>query len=166
MKAQFRFQFKLANVDQKQMIQAWIAQEHIAKWLHGQGLRNTLEDLEKFFQGSSWAKHWIAYDGSTPFAYLLTSEEGKEALTLDLFICDLSYLGRGLGVQLIHEFVMSQFPSKKEVLIDPEATNTRAIHVYTKAGFEVTGEFIAPWHPVPHLQMRLKIEDLLKKMKG
>ncbi|MBS0606180.1 MAG: GNAT family N-acetyltransferase [Verrucomicrobia bacterium] len=166
MKAPFRFHFKLADASQKQMIQAWIAQEHIHEWLHGKGLRNTLEDLEKFFQGSSWAKHWIAYDGQTPFAYLLTSEKGKDAITLDLFICDLNYLGRGLGVQLIQEFVLSQFSNKKEVLIDPEATNTRAIHVYTKAGFETTGKFIASWHPVPHLQMRLKTELLLKKMKG
>lgn len=164
MKATFRFRFKLAEASQKQLIQTWIAQEHIAKWLHSKGLANTLEDLEKFFQGSSWAKHWIAYDAKTPFAYLLTSEKGADAITLDLFICDLNYLGKGIGVQLIHEFVLSQFSNKKEVLIDPEETNLRAIHVYTKAGFETTGKFIASWHPVPHLQMRLKIEDLLRKM--
>ena len=49
----------------------------------------------------------------------------------------------------------------KKVLIDPEATNKRAIHVYQKVGFKIIGEFIASWHPVPHYQMELYMKDLL-----
>jgi RimJ/RimL family protein N-acetyltransferase len=49
------------------------------------------------------------------------------------------------------------------VLIDPEISNERAVHVYKKAGFEIIGEFIAPWHPVPHYKMKLCIEDLKKE---
>lgn len=55
------------------------------------------------------------------------------------------------------------FPHVKRVLIDPEATNTRAIHAYQKAGFKIVGEFIASWHPVPHYQMELQMKDLLKE---
>lgn len=62
---------------------------------------------------------------------------------------------------LIREFLTSQFPNVKKVLIDPETANKRAIHVYQKAGFKIIGEFIASWHPVPHYQMELYIEDLL-----
>jgi RimJ/RimL family protein N-acetyltransferase len=51
--------------------------------------------------------------------------------------------------------------SYRTVLIDPEATNTRAIHVYQKVGFKIVGEFIASWHPVPHYQMELHMKDLL-----
>ncbi len=47
------------------------------------------------------------------------------------------------------------------MLIDPEATNTKAIHVYEKVGFKIIGEFIASWHPVPHYQMSLEMKDLL-----
>ena len=47
---------------------------------------------------------------------------------------------------------------QKVLRIDPEATNTRAIHVYEKIGFKITGEFIASWHPVPHYQMELNME--------
>jgi RimJ/RimL family protein N-acetyltransferase len=156
-----RFTFKLAENSQRKLIHDWLAQEHIKEWLHGKGLQNTLEDLEKFFQGNSLGQHWIADDGDTPFAYLLTSREGEEAITLDLFICDLNYLGKGLSVQMIQEFLLSQFPHVKEVLIDPEATNTRAIHVYEKVGFCIIGEFIATWHPVPHTKMRLDMKKLL-----
>lgn len=159
----FRFTFKRVQRSQRTLIHDWIAQKHIAEWLHGTGLKNTLEDLEKFFEGSSWGQHWIAYDHDTAFGYLLTSDEGEDAITLDLFICDLNYLGKGLSVQMIQEFLISQFSNKKEVLIDPEATNTRAIHVYKKAGFHIIGEFIAKWHPVPHYKMRLNMKELIEK---
>lgn len=158
-----RFIFKLAKPEDKQRIISWLEQEHIQKWLHGTGLKNLLQNLDKFFKGTSDSQHWIAYDRGTPFAYLLTSPEGKDAITLDLFICDLKFLGKGLAVPMIKDFLISQFSDKKEVLIDPEAANTRAIHVYQKAGFKIVGEFIASWHPVPHFQMRLFMKDLLER---
>lgn len=92
----------------------------------------------------------------------MTSEDGEDAITLDLFICDLNYLGKGIAVPMIREFLISQFPNVKRVLIDPEATNKRAIHVYQKVGFKIIREFIASWHPVLHYQMELYMDDLLK----
>ncbi len=157
----FRFTFKPAEQRQCLLIHAWLAQEHIKAWLHGDGLKNTLEDLENFFKGSSIHQHWIVYETDIPFGYLLTSDAGENAITLDLFICDLNYLGKGLSVQMIHEFLLSRFPHVKKVLIDPEATNTRAVHVYQKAGFRIVGEFIARWHPVLHYQMQLDVEKNL-----
>lgn len=159
--AKFRFTFKPVNRFQRSLIHDWLAQEHISQWLHGQGLQNTFVDLDKSFEGSSWGQHWIAYDEDTPFAYLITSDEGEDAATLDLFICDLNYLSKGLSVQMIQEFLVSHFSNKKEILIDPEASNTRAIHVYEKAGFRIIGEFIAKWHPVLHYKMRLSMKDLI-----
>lgn len=61
---------------------------------------------------------------------------------------------------MIHEFIVSQFSDSKIVLIDPEISNARAVHVYKKAGFKMSGEFIASWHPVPHYNMRLNEDDL------
>ncbi len=159
----FRFTFRLAEPSQRQLIHDWLAQEHIRQWLHGDGLCNTHRGLDEFFTGSSWAQHWIAYDGDTPFAYLLTGEDGNDAITLDLFICDLNYLGRGFGAQMIREFLMSQFSHKTEVLIDPEATNSRAIHVYQKVGFRIIGSFVASWHPVLHYKLRLDMKKLMQK---
>ncbi len=156
----FRFAFRAAAPSQKALIHEWLAQDYIAEWIHGQGLQNTFQGLEKFFKGTSDTHYWIAYDQNVPFAFLITSEDGNDAITLDVFICDRAYLGKGLSVQLIHEFLLSQFPHKKRVMIDPEASNTRAIHVYQKAGFKITGEFIASWHPVPHLQKELDMKVL------
>ena len=62
---------------------------------------------------------------------------------------------------MIREFLINHFSNVKRVLIDPEATNKRAIHVYQKVGFKIIGEFIASWHPVTHYQMELYMKDLL-----
>ena len=158
----FKFCFQPVQEDQKKLIHDWIAQDHIKEWLHGDGLRNLIEDLDNFFKRTSRGKHWIAYDKHIPFAYLLTSEASEDALTLDVFICDLNYLGKGLSVQMIQEFLISQFSYKKRILIDPEVTNVRAVHVYKKVGFRIVGEFIAAWHPVPHYKMELEMQDLIK----
>ncbi len=154
------FTFKLAEPNQKELIVDWLKQDHIQKWVHGVGLKNLLDNLDRFFKGTSNSAHWIAYHNKTPFSYLLTSPEGADAITLDLFICNLDFLGRGLAVPMIKTFLLTHFSHKKEILIDPEATNTRAIHVYEKVGFKTTHQFIAPWHPVPHCQMHLYMKNL------
>ncbi len=66
------------------------------------------------------------------------SKEGA-AITLDLLIGEADYLGKGLSHIVIQEFLLSQFPNVSEVLIDPEATNSHAIHVYEKVGFHHLG---------------------------
>lgn len=152
--------FAHAKASQRSLLHRWFAEPHIQKWMHGVGLQNTINGLEKFFQGRSTTTYWIGYDREVPFAFLITSPEGTDAITLDLFICDLKYLGRGLAVPMIREFLLSQFPAIKRVLIDPEATNVRAIHVYQKVGFKIIGEFIASWHPVPHYLMELHMENM------
>lgn len=183
-KSSFRFIFKPVVDSQRELIHTWLQQDYIGKWIHGQGLRNTLVGLEKFIQYQSEGKgldrkseitqHWIGYDDEKPFVYLLTSNVFKDAadeyakyseteglvITLDMFICDADYLGRGLASDVIREFLLSQFPDVSEVFIDPEKKNERAVHVYQKAGFRIVGEFIAPWHPVPHYIMKLNMKNL------
>lgn len=155
------FYFKHVKPSQGTLLRQWFQQAHIKEWMHGIGLQNTLNGLEKFFEGKSDTTYWIGYDKDIPFAFLITSPEGKDAITLDLFICDLNYLGKGIAVPMIKEFLRSHFSHMTRVLIDPEATNTRAIHVYQKVGFKIVGEFIASWHPVPHYQMELLMKNLL-----
>lgn len=156
------FHFAPAKSEQRTLLHQWFEQKHIKEWMHGVGLQNTLNGLEKFFKNASTTTYWIGYDNETSFAFLITSPEGEDAITLDLFICDVNYLGKGLSVPMIKTFLLKQFPHVKKVLIDPEATNKKAIHVYQKVGFKITGEFIASWHPVPHYQMELNMQDLIK----
>ena len=180
----FRFIFKPALESQRELIHGCLKQDYIAEWIHGQGLQNTLEGLEKFIQQQAQGKgldrqseitqHWIGYDGDLPFVYLLTSNVFKNAgdeyskyseaeglaITLDIFIGNSKYLGKGLAAAVIKEFLLSQFSDITEVFIDPEKRNEKAVHVYQKVGFRIVGEFIASWHPVPHHIMKLNMKNL------
>lgn len=163
-----RFNFKSVDTAHRSLVHSWLTQPYVAKWFYGQGLENTLKHLEEFLQGSSQSQYWLAYDKEHPFAFFITSsvdkphdvlaswcsEEG-EAITLDMLIGDTHYLGKGLSHILIQEFLDSQFPQVAEVLIDPEATNSHAIHVYKKIGFKILGKFIPSHSPHSHYMMHL-----------
>lgn len=173
------FNFKPAQVSQRELIHNWLKQDYISEWIHGVGLKNTLNGLEKFFQYCSEGKsinrqmnitqHWIGYDGDIPFVYLLTSnvfknEDNEYAkysntngpiITLDIFIGNKDYVGKGFAAHVIKEFLQCEFSDVTEVFIDPEQCNNKAIHVYEKVGFKKVGEFIAAWHKVPHYIMKL-----------
>jgi len=154
------FEFAPAQPSSRTLIHQWLSQPYISEWIHGVGLQNTLTGLEMFFEGKGDMTYWMGYVDGVPFAFLITSFADEDAITLDLFICNAAYLGKGLAVPMIHTFLKRHFSHIKRVLIDPEATNAKAIHVYKKAGFKITGEFIASWHPVPHYQMELYMKDL------
>lgn len=162
----------------------WFQKEHVKEYYYGTGLENTLKNLDLFTNG---IKHngeysfelWIACIGSKPFGFLMTSlvegplntndpidkwyEEGKVSITLDLLIGEEEYLGRGLGHRMIQEFLLDKFPHTSKVLIDPAVTNTKAIHVYEKAGFEKIEQFTPAHDPKLHYMMHLKMDDLKAK---
>jgi GNAT superfamily N-acetyltransferase len=167
------FNFKPVDGAHRALVHSWLIQPHVTKWFYGQGLQNTFNHLDEFLQGSSQSQYWLAYDNNHPFAFLITSTVSKPedeltrwcsedglAITLDMLIGDTSYLGKGLSSILIREFLLSQFPEVAEVLIDPEATNSRAVHVYQKVGFNILEEFIPSHSPNPHFMMRLNMKKL------
>lgn len=164
--------------EHRELVRTWLHKEHVRPYFYGQGLENTLKNLDLFVKGIDHNglyrfKYWIARAADKPFAFLITSEvegpydpkddyakwyeEGRQTITLDLLIGEEEFLGKGLAAPLIREFLLTMFPHASIVLIDPEATNSRAIHVYERAGFEKLEQFIPAYNPVPHWMMRLKI---------
>ncbi len=171
----FRFHFKPVDKAHRLLVHEWLKQPHAAEWFYGKGLQNTINHLDAFLEGDSCGQYWLGYDQNRPFTFLITSHVQKphdelshwcrfdgEAITLDIIIGETDYLGKGFSQTLIREFLLSQFSHVAEVLIDPEATNTRAIHVYKKAGFTVLGQFIPSHNPHPHYMMDLDMR-LLKQ---
>ncbi|MBI3236638.1 MAG: GNAT family N-acetyltransferase [Chlamydiales bacterium] len=165
------FDFQPAHLADRELIHCWLKQPHVAEWFYGQGLKNTLDHLDAFFEGSSSSEYWVAYDKGNPFAFFITSSIRKpidpltrfckkkgDAITLDMLIGDTNYLGKGLASLLIEEFLLKKFPQATEVLIDPEASNLRAIHVYKKVGFVIVETFIPSHSPNPHFMMHLDLE--------
>ena len=173
-----RFTFRLADKSSRPLIHSWMTQEHVHEWINGECLKRTLDDLDAFLSGLSFFQHWLSYDGDVPFGYLLTStvamnkedeyrrfcKIGGEAITLDLLIGNPQYLGKGIAHQMIQEFLLSQCSQVQEVLIDPQVTNRRAVHVYEKAGFSIVEEFIPSHSTLPHYLMRLDMNTLRRAL--
>lgn len=168
-----QFNFKPVDKKHRSLVHRWLLEPHVAEWFYGKGLENTFKHLDEFLEGSSESQYWIGYDKEIPFAFFITSFVDKpndlltqycikegQAITLDLLIGETTYLGKGLAHVLIQEFILNQFPDATEVLIDPEASNTKAIHVYKKAGFTILKEFIPSHSPNLHYMMRLNVSDL------
>jgi len=171
-----KFHFKAVDQEHRSLVHHWLKKPHVAKWFYGQGLQNTLNHLDDFLKGAPGGQYWLGYDQNRPFAFLITSSIEKpndeltkwcskegEAITLDLLIGETDYLGKGLSHIVIQEFLLSQFPNITEVLIDPEAANSHAVHVYKKVGFVVLGEFIPSHSPHPHYMMRLDMKRLKER---
>lgn len=156
------------------LLKTWFEKTHISKWLHGEGLKNTLRGLEKFTEGKPTETnyHLVFDEKKVPFAFLMSRKEssedsfykgipfvGENIFSFDVFIGEESYLGQGVGTNLLKDFMKTKFPEASDFTIDPEASNKRAIHVYEKVGFKFVKEFIAPWHPVPHYLMHRKVHS-------
>lgn len=164
--------FKSLKKNQKDLVVGWLKQDYVAHYWYGEGLKTTLESIEEFISGKkTMFDHWIAYDNTTPFGYLMTSpvdlktepffskhcDEHSVAVTLDLLIGDQNYLGKGLAHLMIKELLEQKFPNITDIFIDPSSNNTKAIRVYEKAGFKKIHEFNPEWDPSStHLLMRLK----------
>ncbi len=103
----------------------------------------------------------VEYDG-TPIGYIqfyeLASEdtlaygyspEEEPIFGLDQFIGETAYWNRGIGTKLIRSMVAYLICSEeaKRIVMDPQAANNRALHVYEKCGF-VKKKFLPEheWH--------------------
>lgn len=177
----FKLTFLPVTRHHKAMILKWLEAPHVAEFFYGDGLKNTLRNLDLSCDGvnhnGAYAfYHWVAYHDETPFAFIMTSpvegpydpedaynqwyEAGARVSTLDLLIGEPDFLGKGLASQMIQTFIRQQYSDIYYFLIDPEAGNTKAIHVYEKAGFRKIGEIVPPFNPKPHVMMRLDVNQL------
>lgn len=175
--------FTQATYEYKETILDWFKEEHVNEFYYGKGLQNTLHNLELYCQGMNNNGRysfdlWIAFCNEVPFAFLMTSPivgpydpnddynkwyvEGKKTFTLDLLIGPKEFLGKRLAHRMIQQFILNQFSNADYFIIDPAQSNPKAIHVYEKAGFKKVGEFYPAYDPIPHLMMRLEVNELKK----
>lgn len=160
--------FEQANLGHVDIIFSWLSEPYVQEfWDNSQDHK---DDILNFVNGrkspSSYCDgkyvYWIAYEGDNPFAMLMTIKETTEddigelklnnlsktghTYGLDYMIGDKDYFGKGYGSETLKDFI--QFfrtivdPKADTFLIDPAADNSKAKHVYMKAGFEHIGDFL------------------------
>lgn len=154
--------FKPLDVKHFQLLNRWLNEPHVNLW-YGSQEESTLaaitQKYSSYVQGYKLVdgkkkpiQAMIAYNGEIPFGYIqlynafdfprenynLGNYISEDRLlgAIDLFIGNTDFLLKGYGVQLIHQFLEGYASKFNEIMVDPEATNKRAIKCYEKAGFK------------------------------
>lgn len=126
------FKYKPVESSDLPLIHEWLGRPHIAEWIHGQGLQNTLIGLGKFVSGQPTSGvYWIAYLNAEPFAFLISAHRdstepelanvpfvGAHVVGVDIFIGDVKMTGKGLGTKLIKDFLLTQFEDATDFAIE------------------------------------------------
>ncbi|MDX2259612.1 MAG: GNAT family N-acetyltransferase [Hyphomicrobiaceae bacterium] len=86
--------------------------------------------IQYWFVGDHQSEAWIA---SNPWLALVPSD----TLGIDMSIGRPEWLGRGVGSQVLRAFADELWAAgHRNLIIDPDPANARAIAAYRKAGFE------------------------------
>ena len=166
------FTFRRAELNDDELISSWFHSSHVSEFW-GEASKN-IRDFRNAMTGvCALFNYWIGQDDTIPFCLLITTDatrdtpehlapflpETGEVWTLDVLIGPPEYVGRGIATQMLESFLshlQHQNRALRTVLIDPEANNSRAIHVYEKAGFQLVSEFVpsdGAFQGKPHVLM-------------
>ena len=160
--------FEKATDHHRQTIFSWLEAPHVKEfWDNSQEHK---DDIINFLDGrktkSNYCNglytYWIGLIDNIPYAMIMTILEKPEydiddikkahlsktghTYSLDFMIGNKDYFGKGLGSKTLAaftDFIREEVDSNTDTfIIDPEASNPRATHVYMKAGFEHVGDFL------------------------
>lgn len=145
MTSQSAYAFRLATLDDLDMLSAWQATPHVRAWW----------DTDAPYDAADLADHrvqrWIVSLSDRPFAYLqdYTVHGWKDhhfahlppgTRGIDQYIGDPEMVGIGHGPGFISARLKSLFDQGAPVIAtDPHPDNRHAISAYQKAGFEAAG---------------------------
>ncbi|MFK8033429.1 MAG: GNAT family N-acetyltransferase [Hyphomicrobiales bacterium] len=133
------------------MLREWLSQPNVRQWW---GEPEHELRLMEYFLTSDTDHGFIAHLGKEPVAYIQNwtprdyiddepwaFDLPQQTIAIDLFMGpDKS--GKGLGPLVIKSFCAKLFSENATYLvIDPDASNTRAISAYSKAGFKPLREY-------------------------
>lgn len=152
----------------------WLGRPHVQKWWPEPA---TVEHVAKEYgactDGDYTTRVYVVEDGSKPIGIIqcfelesypewakLLSMPG--AISIDYLIGEEEYIGRGLGMRMIKEFIDTVarplYPNATGVVTSAELANLASLGALAKAGFEVGG-IITGEHNTPERVMRLRWQN-------
>jgi aminoglycoside 6'-N-acetyltransferase Ib len=141
------------------MLAEWLRRPHVAEWWTDcQTLAEVREQYLPTLPDDSTVLPYIVYQESLPIGYIQSyvaagagdgwwpDEHDPGVRGIDQFLADADSLGRGLGTQMVREFVQFLFedPAVTRIQADPAPSNLRAIRCYEKVGFRRVGVINTP----------------------
>jgi RimJ/RimL family protein N-acetyltransferase len=134
----------------------WLGLPHVAQWW-GNGVEWTAQRVKEKYStyveghakhvGVSYPIHaFILFCNDLPIGFIqfydqydFSKDIGQSPGTmagLDFYIGETTFLGKGLGVITINEFLRQHvWPHFKLCVVDPDPRNLRAIKVFARTGF-------------------------------
>ena len=157
MKNNKRFIFKALERSDLHLMKIWQQEPHVKEfWDDGEAWEESYERY-LFNSESNTVKQFLVYDGDTQFGYIQfywASKVGDgwwegysdDVIGIDQYIGEASYLGKGIGSQMIKEFIafLKERYHFSKIITDPSPKNLRAIRCYEKVGFKKVGVIQTP----------------------
>lgn len=152
-------QFRPLDRSDFQMLAVWLGEPHVRSFYQKKPITfdEVVSEYEQLLHPEEPTIAHIALNNGTPFAYLQSYRNAdypeweevmglKGGISVDLFIGDKNFLGRGYGhaalSAYIHTIAFPNYPAEKVAYISHESTNTAALKCSHAAGFRETGSFI------------------------
>ena len=115
--------------------------ENVAHYLNN-GVKDLFDYWLGFYDGVAFALVMTStIDITQPSVYAAYCPKESTTYTIDFMIGEEAYLGQGLAAATLQAFMDFCPTEVTHFLIDPASSNTRAVHVYHKAGFKEVGRF-------------------------
>ncbi len=166
--------FRKLTEEDLHLMHIWLNEPHVHDW-YDKDKQNTLEEVKNRYspkiQGNQPTDCYIVLYDKNPLGYIQTYKVNDwpefgdyvgyddKTASVDLFIGESDFMGRGLGSLMLHKFVTEVVfaaPNVDTCIIGPEPDNKRAIHVYEKAGFKYIKTIQIPNENQPTYIMELK----------
>jgi RimJ/RimL family protein N-acetyltransferase len=146
--------FKKLKQNDLNLLRNWLNSPHVHEF-YDKDKTNTVEDVEKRYapkiKGEKPMDCYFVLFGDKPVGYIQkyfvndwpelgdSLDYDDTVVSVDLFIGDSEYMGKGFGSLMLLEFIKQVVfadPKVTMCMIGPEPSNKRAIRAYEKVGFK------------------------------
>ena len=150
----------------------WLRREHVRRWWDD---HETYDDVVEHYlpslEGRKPTDLYLILLDERPVGFIQTYlvadhpeyaelvGVGAGVSGVDLFIADEELTGKGLGPEVLRQFVNDVVfaePATIACIADPDLRNTASIRAFEKAGFRPVGEFFDPSDGERHALVRLE----------
>jgi len=156
------FSFRPLTRHDLPLLHEWLNRPHVAVWWEGAVSFEYVQQTHGVDLDSHVIWQYLACLDGEPVGYVQlyrvmgadpewwTEETDPGARGVDQYLANEDQLGRGLGSEMVRQFlarIFSDDPTVTKVQTDPSPRNGRAIRAYEKAGFQRLRELVTPDGP-------------------
>lgn len=152
------------------VLHQWLQNDHVREfWDDGD---RTLEQVKNHYKPEKGIERYLFYIDGQPAGYfqsylveagneyLSFSLSNKKTIGIDFFIGNIALLNKGYAIHVLAAFIKEYCQHADRVLVDPQPTNHKAIHLYKKYGFMKIGEQVI--HDKPYWVMGINLRRTVR----